>query len=69
MRLLQNSIRAFQNGFGQRRDVCSFEDIGQSQIIADVREISKTVRRDVTFILNVLSESSINFDQFSIVLA
>ena len=27
---LQNSIRAFQNDLGQNRDVCSFEDIGQS---------------------------------------
>ena len=31
------------------------------QITADVSEISKTVRRDLTFILNVLSESDIRF--------
>ena len=32
-------------------------------------EISKTVQCDLNFILNVLSESSIQFTQFSIVLA
>ena len=31
------------------------------QIIADVSKISKTVQRDLTFILNVLLESSIHF--------
>ena len=31
------------------------------QITADVREISKTVQRDLTFILNVLSETSFHF--------
>ena len=31
------------------------------QITADVSEISKIVQRDLTFILNVLSESSIHF--------
>ena len=36
-------------------------------IIADVNEISKTVQRNLTFILNVLSESSIHFTQLSIV--
>ena len=30
-------------------------------IIADVNKISKTVQRNLTFILNVLSESSIHF--------
>ena len=30
-------------------------------IIADVNEISKTVQRNLTFILNVLSDSSIHF--------
>ena len=37
-------------------------------IIADVNKISKTVQRNLTFILNVLSESSIHFTQLSIVL-
>ena len=31
------------------------------QITADVSEISKTVQRDLTFILNFLSEFSIHF--------
>ena len=31
------------------------------QISADVSKISKTVQADLTFILNVLSESSIHF--------
>ena len=31
------------------------------QIAADVSKISKTVQRDITFILNVLSESSVHF--------
>ena len=31
------------------------------QITADVSQISKTVQRDATFILDFLSESSINF--------
>ena len=31
------------------------------QITADIGEISKTVQRDLTFILKVLSESSIHF--------
>ena len=39
------------------------------QIIADVSKISKAVQRNITFILNVLSESSIHFMQLSIVLA
>ena len=39
------------------------------QITADVNEISKTVQRDLTFILNVLSESSIHFAYFLIVFA
>ena len=39
------------------------------QITADVSEISKTVQRDLTFILNVLSESSIHFAYFLIVFA
>ena len=30
-------------------------------IIADVNKISKTVQRNLNFILNVLSESSIHF--------
>ena len=38
-------------------------------ITADVSEISKTVQCHLNFILNVLSESSIQFIQFSIVLA
>ena len=38
-------------------------------IIADVNKISKTVQRNLTFILNVLSESSIHFTQLSIVFA
>ena len=38
-------------------------------IIADVNKISKTVQRNLTFILNVLSESSIHFTVLSIVLA
>ena len=38
------------------------------EITADVSKISKTAQRDLTFILNVLSESSIHFAQFSIVL-
>ena len=39
------------------------------QITADVSKILKTVQRDHTLILNVLSESSIHFAKFSIVLA
>ena len=39
------------------------------QITPKVSEISKTVQRDFTFILNVLSESSIHFSYFLIVLA
>ena len=39
------------------------------QIIADVNKISKTVQRNLTFILNVLSESNIYFTQLSMVLA
>ena len=35
---------------------------------ADVNKIPKTVQADLTFILNVLSESSIDFAQFSTVL-
>ena len=31
------------------------------QINADVNKILKTVQRDLTFILNILSESSIHF--------
>ena len=38
-------------------------------ISAEVNKISKTVQRNLTFILNVLSESSIHFTKFSIVLA
>ena len=34
------------------------------QITADVSKISKTVQHDITFILNVLSESSIRFASF-----
>ena len=36
---------------------------------AGVSEISKTIQRDLTFILNFLSGSSIHFAQFSVVLA
>ena len=39
------------------------------QIIADVSKISKTVQRNLNFILNVLWESRIHFTQLSIVLA
>ena len=39
------------------------------KITADVSKISKTAQRDLTFSLNKLSESSIHFAQFSIVLA
>ena len=39
------------------------------KIIADVSNISKTIRTNLTFILNVLSESSIHFTKLSIVLA
>ena len=39
------------------------------QIIADVREISKTAKLNLIFILNVLWESAIHFTQLSIVLA
>ena len=38
-------------------------------IIADVNKISKTFQRKLTFILNVLSESSIPFNLLSMVLA
>ena len=38
-------------------------------IVVDVNKISKTVRRNLAFILNVLSESSIHFTYLSIVLA
>ena len=38
-------------------------------VIADVNKILKTVHCNLTFILTVLSESSINFTQLSIVLA
>ena len=39
------------------------------QIIAVVKKILKTVQSNLIFILNVLSESSIQFTQLSIVLA
>ena len=39
------------------------------QIIADVSKISKTVQRNLNFILNVLWEYRIHFTQLSIVLA
>ena len=39
------------------------------KITGAVGKISKTVQRDLTFILNALSESSIHFAYFSIVLA
>ena len=39
------------------------------QIIAGISKISKTVQRNLIFILNVLLESSIHFTQFSIVFA
>ena len=39
------------------------------QITADESKILKTVPHELTFISNVLSESRIHFDQFSIVLA
>ena len=58
-------IRAFLNDLGQIRDVCSFEDIGEScfhvQIIANLSKTSKTVQRNLHFILIVLLESSIHF--------
>ena len=39
------------------------------QVTADVSKILKTVQRGLTFILNILSKSSIHFVSFSIVLA
>ena len=36
---------------------------------ADVSKISKSVQRDLTFILSVLSEFSVHFAEFSIALA
>ena len=65
---LQNS-RAFKNGLGQLCEVLNFEDIGKSLFHANslnannscVNKIPKTVQCDLTFILNVLSESSIHF--------
>ena len=39
------------------------------QITAEVRKISKTVQCDLTFILNVLSGTSISFNYNVIVLA
>ena len=39
------------------------------QITSDVSEMSKTVQHDLTFILNVLSEFSICFSEFLLVLA
>ena len=42
-------MRAFENGLGEIRDVCSFQDIRQSRFhaklfkTADVSEISRTV--------------------------
>ena len=39
------------------------------QIIADISKISRTVQRNLIFILNVLWESSIHFTELSIVLA
>ena len=39
------------------------------QITADISKMSKSVQRDLTFVLNVLSESSIHFAYFSRVLA
>ena len=78
----QNSMRAFSVDLVQIRRLCSFEDIGRScfhaklcmtadlmQITADLIEILKTAQRDLTFILNVFSESSIHFTQILIVLA
>ena len=63
---LQNSIRAFQNGLDEIRDVCSFEDIMQSRFHC---KISETVQTNLTFILNILSEFSIHFTQLARVLA
>ena len=39
------------------------------QLTPEVSKISRTIQRDFTFILNVLSESSIHFSYFLIVLA
>ena len=39
------------------------------QIIADVSKISKTVQANLTFILNILSEFSIQFTWLAIVIA
>ena len=40
-----------------------------NNIIADVNKIAETVSRNLTFILNALSVSSIHFSKLSIVLA
>ena len=64
-----DSIRAFYNDPGQLRDICSFEEIGKSFSMqnslsannCDVSKISRTVQRDLSFILNVISESRIHF--------
>ena len=40
-----------------------------NNIIADVNKIAETVSRNLTFILNALSVSSIHFTKLSIVLA
>ena len=68
---LYKCITAFQNGLGQLRDICSFEDIlfpWKTLYIQIISKILETVPRDLTYILNVLSESSIHFAQFQIVL-
>ena len=39
------------------------------QITAEVGQVSKTLQRDLIFILNVHSESSFHFNKFLIVLA
>ena len=64
-----DSIRAFYNDLGQPRDTCSFEEIGKSFFMqnslsannCDVSKISRTVQPDLSFILHVISESSIHF--------
>ena len=40
-----------------------------NNIIADVNKIAETVSRNLTFILNALSVSSIHFTKLSVVLA
>ena len=62
-------LKAFQNGLGQRYNICSFEDITQSrflaslclQITAEVSKITKSAPFNLTYIFIELSETANSF--------